>query len=319
MKDILRKDTLRVGTRKSALALRQTEIVIDQLKLYYPNIDYQIIPIITTGDLITDRNLCDIGGKALFLKEIEKALLEEQIDLAVHSLKDVPGRMTSGLKIAALLEREDARDVLICQEYKSIAELPFSSVVGTSSVRRKVLLQQKRPDLNVVTFRGNIDSRITKLLKNEVTATILAICGLKRLGLFNAQYCHILEINEMLPAIGQGIIAIETREDDIKLAEICSNINHQSTWNLIQGERAFLEYLDASCRTPIGAYSQYISDSPGNIQTNFMLADFDGKIITTHLVSGKVEQARELGIRAAKTMQKEFTNTNMIDKIKAAT
>jgi len=296
------KNTLKIGTRKSALALRQTQIVIDQFKLYYPNINYQIIPIITTGDLIKDRNLYDIGGKALFLKEIERALLEKQIDIAVHSLKDVPGKMTIGLKIAALLEREDVRDVLICQKYKSIAELPYSSVVGTSSVRRKVLLQQQRPDLNIVTFRGNIDSRIAKLLKGEVEATILAICGLKRLGLFNAQYCHIIEILEMLPAIGQGVIAVEIREDDRILEEICSTINHQLTWNLIQGERAFLEYLDASCRTPIGAYSQYIGENYENIQTDFMLSDFEGNIITTHREIGKTEKGREIGIKAAKRM-----------------
>lgn len=296
------KDTLRIGTRQSALALRQTQIVIDQFKLYYPNINYQIIPIITTGDLIKDRNLYDIGGKALFLKEIERALLEKQIDIAVHSLKDVPGRMTIGLKIAALLEREDVRDVLICQKYKSIAELPYSSVVGTSSVRRKVLLQQQRPDLNIVTFRGNIDSRIAKLLQGEVEATILAICGLKRLDLFNTQYCHIIKILEMLPAIGQGVIAVEIREDDKILEEICSTINHQLTWNLVQGERAFLEYLDASCRTPIGAYSQYIGENHENIQTDFMLADFEGNIIATHREIGKTEEGREIGIKAAKRM-----------------
>ncbi|MFP3035387.1 MAG: hydroxymethylbilane synthase, partial [Candidatus Tisiphia sp.] len=211
------KKVIKIGTRRSPLALIQTNLVVDQIKIHYPNINCEIVPIITSGDLIKDKNLYDIGGKALFLKEIENALINSEIDLAVHSLKDVPCKLPSELMICAVLEREDARDVFVCLDYKSIEELPFASKVGTSSVRRKVLIQRKRPDLKIVTFRGNVDSRIKKLMQGDVDATILAYSGLKRLGLFDTQYCHLIEAKEMLPSVGQGVIAIEIRKNDNKM------------------------------------------------------------------------------------------------------
>lgn len=247
---------IKVGTRKGKLALIQTKLVVDKIQYYYPEIFCEIVPMMTTGDLIKDRDLSEIGGKALFLKEIEVALLEGRIDIAVHSLKDVPGRVTKGLIIASVLEREDERDVLISEKFKSIQELPQAAVVGTSSPRRKTLLKKHRPDLHIVTFRGNVDSRINKFmhLNNEcVDAIILAAAGLKRLGIFNSQYCHLIDTDEMMPAVGQGVIAIEIREDDERMKRISSSINHKPTWQLIEAERAFIEYLDASCKTPTAA------------------------------------------------------------------
>ncbi|WP_375327101.1 hydroxymethylbilane synthase [Candidatus Tisiphia endosymbiont of Nemotelus uliginosus] len=290
---------IKIGTRSSPLALIQTNLVIDQLKLHYPAVNYQIIPIITTGDLIKDRNLYDIGGKALFLKKIEIALIKGEIDLAVHSLKDVPCKLPPELMISAVLEQEDARDVFICKNYTCIEDLPLYSRVGTSSVRRKVLMHDKRPDLEIVTFRGNVDTRIKKLLQGEVEATILAYSGLKRLGLFNKQYCHFIDISQMLPPVGQGIIAIEIRKNDNEIQEICNKINHLATWHLIQVGRAFLEYLDASCKTAVAAYSQY---SNKRIYTEFMLANLDGSKIVFHHETSSLKNWKKIGIKAAQTM-----------------
>ncbi|WP_367363748.1 hydroxymethylbilane synthase [Candidatus Tisiphia endosymbiont of Nedyus quadrimaculatus] len=293
------KKVIKIGTRRSPLALVQTNLVVDQIKIHYPNINCEIVPIITSGDLIKDKNLYDIGGKALFLKEIENALINGEIDLAVHSLKDVPCKLPSELMICAVLESEDARDVFVCLDYKSIEELPFASKVGTSSVRRKVLIQRKRPDLKIVTFRGNVDSRIKKLMQGDVDATILAYSGLKRLGLFDTQYCHLIETKEMLPSVGQGVIAIEIRKNDNKMQEICNKINHFETWELMQAGRAFLEYLDADCKTPIAAYSTYIGN---DIHTEFMLSDFDGSKIVFHSDISNPKDCRNSGIQAAKAL-----------------
>ncbi|WP_375359059.1 hydroxymethylbilane synthase [Candidatus Tisiphia endosymbiont of Neophilaenus lineatus] len=299
------KKVIKIGTRRSPLALIQTNLVVDQIKIHYPNIIYEIVPIITSGDLIKDKNLYDIGGKALFLKEIENALINGEIDLAVHSLKDIPCKLPSELMICAVLEREDARDVFVCLDYKSIEELPFASKVGTSSVRRKILIQRKRLDLKIVTFRGNVDSRIKKLMQGDVDATILAYSGLKRLGLFNTQYCHLIETKEMLPSVGQGVIAVEIRKNDNKMQEICNKINHLETWELMQAGRAFVEYLDANCKTPIAAYSTYIGN---DIHTEFMLSDFDGSKIVFHSDISKPKDCKNSGIQAAKTLMLAIVN-----------
>ncbi|WP_375332472.1 MULTISPECIES: hydroxymethylbilane synthase [unclassified Candidatus Tisiphia] len=299
------KKVIKIGTRRSPLALVQTNLVVDQIKIHYPNINCEIVPIITSGDLIKDKNLYDIGGKALFLKEIENALINDEIDLAVHSLKDVPCKLPSELMISAVLEREDARDVFVCLDYKSIEELPFASKVGTSSMRRKILIQRKRPDLKIVTFRGNVDSRIKKLMQGDVDATILAYSGLKRLGLFDTQYCHLIETKEMLPPVGQGVIAIEIRKNDNKMQEICNKINHFETWELMQAGRAFLEYLDANCKTPIAAYSTYIGN---DILTEFMLSDFDGSKIVFHSDISNPKDCKNSGIQAAKTLMLAIVN-----------
>ncbi|WP_342267641.1 hydroxymethylbilane synthase [Candidatus Tisiphia endosymbiont of Empis tessellata] len=299
------KKVIKIGTRRSPLALIQTNLVVDQIKIHYPNIIYEIVPIITSGDLIKDKNLYDIGGKALFLKEIENALINGEIDLAVHSLKDVPCKLPSELMICAVLEREDARDVFVCLDYKSIEELPFASKVGTSSVRRKILIQRKRPDLKIVTFRGNVDSRIKKLMQGDVDATILAYSGLKRLGLFNTQYCHLIETKEILPSVGQGVIAVEIRKNDHKIQEICNKINHLETWELMQAGRAFLEYLDANCKIPVAAYSTYIGN---DIHTEFMLSDFDGSKIVFHSDISKPKDCKNSGIQAAKTLMLAIVN-----------
>lgn len=293
-------NSIKIGTRKSLLALTQTNLVIEQIKQYFPNINCKVVPITTSGDLIQNKPLYDIGGKALFLKEIEQALLDKKIDLAVHSLKDVPGRIPADLIIAAVLEREDPKDVFVCLKYKSIEELPQNALIGSSAVRRKAFIQKIRPDLQVVVFRGNVDSRIKKLMNSEVDATILAYAGLKRLNAFNPEYCHIIELEQMLPCVGQGVVAVEVRKDDHIMLEICRQINHISTFELIKPERAFLEYLDANCRTPIAAYSTYLNDN--NIKTDFMLGRLNGSKITFHTECTNIKTSKEAGIKAAKIM-----------------
>lgn len=266
----------------------------------------EIIEITTSGDLIQNKPLYDIGGKALFLKEIEQAILDKKIDLAVHSLKDVPGVIPEDLSIEAVLEREDSRDVFVCLTHNSIEELPNNAIIGTSSVRRKLCIQRIRPDLEIVVFRGNIDSRINKLINKEVDATILAYAGLKRLNVFNPKYCHLIEHSQMLPCIGQGVIALEIRKDNHAMIEICKQINHLPTLELIKPERALLEYLDAHCRTPIGAYSEYLDN--GDIKTDFMLGNLDGSKIAFHTEISNTEILKEAGIKAAKMMLNELNN-----------
>lgn len=291
--------TIKIGSRKSPLALIQTNLVIRQIKQYFPLINCEIVPITTSGDLIQNKPLYDIGGKALFLKEIEQALLDKKIDLAVHSLKDVPGKIPEDLVISAVLEREDPRDVFVCLKHKSIEELPQNAVIGSSAVRRKAFIQKIRSDLQIVVFRGNVDSRIKKLMNKEVDATILAYAGLKRLNAFNPEYCHLIEYKQMLPCIGQGVVAIEVRKNDHAMLEICSQINHIPTFELIKPERAFLEYLDANCCTPIAAYSRYLDED--NIKTDFMLGNLDGKT-TFHTEITNIKISKEAGIKAAKMM-----------------
>ena len=290
---------IRVGSRKSRLSLIQANMVIELIDKHFPDVECVSVPIITTGDKITDKNLYDIGGKALFLKELEEQLLDKKIDIAVHSLKDVPGILPDGLSIAAVLKRVDPRDCLVSLKYESIDKIPQGGIVGTSSMRRKVILQQKRPDLRIVQFRGNIDTRLDKLQNEEVDATILACAGLIRAGLFDPIYCYTLEVEEMLPAAGQGIIAIQARDDDQNMQDVCNKINHLATWHLAQAERGFLSYLDASCRTPLSAHAVFTGDK---IKANYMLSDIEGKKIQYHQEWGTVESAPEIGIRAAKLL-----------------
>jgi len=291
---------IKIGTRKSKLALIQTQLIIDQINIHCPEIECLVVPMITTGDMIKDIPLYEIGGKALFLKEIEKALLKGEIDLAVHSLKDVPGKMPLGLRIAACIKREDPRDALVSSKYRSIEELPGNASVGTCSPRRKIFLQQIRPDLQILPMRGNMDSRWQKLMNGEFDAGILALAGLQRLKLYDEQYCTTLSIEQMLPCVGQGVIAVEIKEHDTKMQKICDQINHQDTWQEIIPERVFLEQIDATCKTPLAAHTTRIDQE--NIRVDFMLADFDGNEVAQHHEIGRIEQGAEIGLRGAELM-----------------
>jgi len=292
---------IRIGTRSSKLALIQTSMIIGEITKYFPQAECVVVPIITTGDKITDRNLYDIGGKALFLKEIEEHLSSKEIDIGVHSLKDVPGVLPEGLEIVAVLKREDPRDCFVSFHYKSIEELPIGAKVGSSSVRRKILINSIRPDLEVVQFRGNMNTRLDKLKAGQVDAAILACAGLRRGGWFNSFFCFPIETEEMLPAACQGIIGIEIRSDNEAMRTLCAQINHEPTWHLAKAERAFLSYLDASCRTPMSAYAIY---QQGQILANYMLANFEGSKIEYCRKISAISNAEEAGVEAAKELQK---------------
>jgi hydroxymethylbilane synthase len=215
----------------------------------------EIVPIKTTGDRVQDRPLADIGGKGLFAKELEEALIAGTIDAAVHSLKDLPGLLPYGMILACHLPREDPRDVLVAKTAKSLNDLPPGAVVGTSSVRRKAMLLHARPDLKIVGFRGNVDTRLKKLANGEADATILALAGLKRLGA-EAHASHIFATHEMLPAVAQGAIGVEILESNAKTRDLFAPANDRETDIAVTLERAFLAVLDGSCRTPIAGLAE---------------------------------------------------------------
>jgi hydroxymethylbilane synthase len=247
---------LRIGTRGSPLALAQAHMVRAQLAAAHgwDEVVVEIKAIRTSGDRIQDRPLAEAGGKGLFTKEIEEALLLEHVDLAVHSAKDMPTVLPDGLVLAACLAREDARDVFISPKAATLRALPQGAVIGTASLRRQALVRRSRPDLRVVSLRGNVETRLRKLNAGEVDATILALAGLKRLGLADAATA-ILDVDEFLPAVGQGAIAIEIRDDDTATRDVLAKIDHAETSVALACERAFLSVLDGSCRTPIAGHA----------------------------------------------------------------
>jgi hydroxymethylbilane synthase len=248
---------LKLGTRGSKLALVQAGLVRDALAAAVPVLSgadaIEIVPIRTTGDAIQDRPLSEAGGKGLFVKEIEEALLSQRIDIAVHSMKDMPTAQPPGLAIAAFLPREDARDVLIAGDARRIADLKQGAIVGTSALRRRAQLLHRRPDLQIVDLRGNVDTRLAKREAGVVEATLLALAGLKRLGM--AHVGTAVPEDEMLPAVGQGAVCIECRAEHAKVRAWLAAINHQTTAACVAAEHAMLVVLDGSCRTPIAGHA----------------------------------------------------------------
>jgi hydroxymethylbilane synthase len=247
---------LKIGTRGSPLALYQAHETRNRLMAAHglAKDDIEIVVITTTGDRIRDRPLSEIGGKGLFTKEIEEALFAKEIHLAVHSMKDMPARLPDSLVMAALLPREDPRDAFLSPGAKSIADLAQGATVGSSSVRRGAQLKRLRPDLNVIQFRGNVETRLRKLEEGVAQATFLACAGLNRLGMKD-KITSIVPIDMMLPAVAQGCIGIETRDDDAATREILAPLNHAETATAVACERAFLAALDGSCRTPLAGHA----------------------------------------------------------------
>jgi hydroxymethylbilane synthase len=280
---------LRIGTRGSPLALAQATTVraciADAHRLASDRIALAVIR--TTGDAIQDRPLAQAGGKGLFTKEIEEALLAGSIDLAVHSAKDMPTMLPPGLAITAVLEREDVRDVFISRKAKGFAELACGAVIGTASLRRQALVKRLRRDLSVVSFRGNVQTRLRKLDEGVVDATLLALAGLKRLGLTAA-------------ATGQGIIAIETRVDDAKTRGLLAAIDHAETATALVAERAFLTALDGSCRTPIAGYATLAG---GRLQFRGLIAKPDGSAAFETTRDGLAGDAAALGTDAGRELK----------------
>jgi len=292
---------LRIGTRGSPLALAQARLLRQRLSAAHGLDDERVLleVIRTTGDMIRDRPLTDAGGKALFTKEIEEALARGAIDLAVHSAKDMPTELPAGLVIAAVLPREDPRDVFISRKAKSLPELPRGAVVGTASLRRQALVKHLRSDLSVVTFRGNVETRLRKLEDGAVDATLLALAGLKRLGL-DKQATALLPVDEFLPAVGQGIIAIEARADDARTRALLAAIDHADTATALAVERAFLAALDGSCRTPIAGHARV---DAGQINFRGLIARPNGTEVLQCERRGSVADALALGADAGRELK----------------
>ena len=292
---------LRIGSRGSPLALVQAREVQNRLAkargLALDRIEIKIIR--TTGDMIQNRPLAEAGGKGLFTKEIEEALLAGAIDLAVHSSKDMPTVLPEGLLLSAFLPREDARDAFIGRSAKSLRDLPRHAVVGTASLRRQALIKRLRPDLTIVPLRGNVETRLRKIEAGEADATVLAVAGLKRLGLLAAATA-VLDIDEFLPAVGQGAIGIETRADDAATRALVAAIDDPTTAMALAAERAFLAVLDGSCRTPIAGYAR-VDD--GVVRFRGMIAKVDGSEALEVAREGGGADAAALGADAGRELK----------------
>jgi hydroxymethylbilane synthase len=287
---------LRIGSRGSPLALVQAREVRSRLAtaagLSAERIAIETIR--TTGDLVQDRPLAEAGGKGLFTKEIEEALLAGVIDLAVHSSKDLPAFLPADLVLAGFLQREDARDAFISRKAKALRELTPGAVVGTASPRREAFVKRLRPDVVVVPLRGNVETRLRKLASGEIDATLLAVAGLKRLNLLS-EATAILEPDEFLPAVGQGAIGIETRANDNKTRALVAAINDADTETALVVERAFLGVLDGSCRTPVGGHATVHEET---VRFRGMVAKPDGSEAFEVLREGRRETAAQLGANA---------------------
>jgi hydroxymethylbilane synthase len=306
---------IRIGTRTSKLALAQVAEVHLLLADYLQNSQIEIVPITTSGDKIQDRNLADIGGKGLFIKELEEALIQNKIDIAIHSAKDVPPFLHADTDLAAFTERFDARDCFISKKFEAIKDLPQGAVVGTSSARRKAILLRLRPDLKIVNFRGNVDTRLRKIENDEVDATILAACGLERLGKEHLMQSKvdcpkgystkkIIEKDVMLPSGGQGALALQIRKNDKKIAELLAKINDEKTAICIRSERAFLEELGASCSTPVAVHAWIMNEQ---LHLVTLILDHDGSEVFETTSAGKItlEEGLKLGFSVAQKTKKE--------------
>ena len=287
---------LRIGTRGSPLALAQAQETRDRLARAFPELGQPlaiaVTVIKTTGDIVTDRPLAEIGGKGLFTKEIDEALLGGAIDLAVHSMKDVPTILPEGMAIPCILPREDPRDAFLSRKASSLAELPSGAIVGTASLRRGAQILARRPDLKVVSFRGNVQTRLRKLDEGQVDATLLALAGLRRLGMAD-HATALMSPEDMLPAVAQGAIGIACRAGDSRVLHYLSALNDGESMVRVIAERAFLRVLDGSCRTPIAALAEI--GPPGELTFRGLLVRPDGSDLLEIASRGAATDAEAIG------------------------
>jgi hydroxymethylbilane synthase len=286
---------VRIATRRSRLALWQAEHVAARLAAAHPGLVTRLVPIVTEGDRIQDRSLAAVGGKGLFIKELETAILAGEADVAVHSMKDVPADMPEGLGIGVVLERADPCDALVSNHVASFRELPQGARIGTSSLRRQCQIRRARPDVSVIVLRGNVETRLRKLDAGEFDATVLAIAGLERLGLA-ARVREKLSPRQMLPAVGQGVIGIECRRDDARLRELLVPLEHTPTRMRLDAERAFAARLGGSCQSPIAAYAELDGTE---VTLRGLVGAPDGSQVFEDRISGPAREAASLGIRLA--------------------
>ncbi|MEF9956638.1 MAG: hydroxymethylbilane synthase [Acinetobacter sp.] len=290
--------TLKIATRQSPLALWQAEHIRSRLNQLYPDLTVELVKFVTQGDKILDTPLAKIGGKGLFVKELEAALLDGRADLAVHSMKDVPMHLPEGLTLAVICEREDPFDAFVSNQYQHFNELPQGAKVGTSSLRRKCQILQQRPDLEIIDLRGNVGTRLSKLDEGLYDAIILASAGLKRLGLAD-RIRHSLSAEISLPAVGQGALGLECRSNDSALLKLIEPLQHQETSNCVRAERAFNAYLEGGCQVPIAGYATLLNDQ---IQIEGRVGSVDGKVILKAQRVGAIEQAEQLGEQLAEDL-----------------
>jgi hydroxymethylbilane synthase len=289
-----------VGSRRSKLALTQTNWVIEQLKKTGLPFEFEVKEIVTKGDVILNVTLSKVGGKGLFVKEIEQAMLDEEIDIAVHSMKDMPAELPKGLEIGCTPKRVDPRDALISEKYSSLRDLPEGAIVGTSSLRRAAQLLNRRPDLQVKSIRGNIDTRLEKLKSGEFDAIILAAAGLERMGWSKDVVTEYLDIDLCLPAVGQGSLAIECRSEDREVKELLSILNDAYTYQTVQAERSFLNMLEGGCQVPIAAHATMTDDH--EVTLTGLVADPEGKEVLKEMRTGK--DPHQVGVALAEELMR---------------
>jgi hydroxymethylbilane synthase len=303
-----KKNRIIIATRGSKLALWQAEWIKSQIKTILPDTEVELNKIKTTGDKILDVPLAQVGGKGLFVKEIEEAMLRGEADLAVHSMKDVPTDLPEGLHLSAITKREDPRDAFITalsdqqsavsQKITKIEDLTEGAHVGTSSLRRMCQLLNKRPDLKITQLRGNVDTRLRKLDEGEFDAIILATAGVKRLG-HEDRITEKIPAEISLPAIGQGAVGIECRTDDAFINDLLSKLNHEETWICVTAERAFLKKLEGGCQVPIAAYARL---KDGKLFMEGLVGSLDGKTLIKQSIEGSPEEAELLGTTLAEKL-----------------
>lgn len=289
---------LKIATRQSPLALWQANFVKDRLEDLHPNLTVELVPMVTKGDVILDTPLAKIGGKGLFVKELETALLEKRADIAVHSMKDVPMQFPEGLGLSVICKREDPRDAFVSNKYKSLDELPEGAVVGTSSLRRQCQLKQWRPDLDIRSLRGNVGTRLSKLDNGEYDAIILASAGLIRLGM-PERIASFIETTQSLPAAGQGAVGIECRTDDIAVQTLLAPLADVETTACVLAERAMNTHLQGGCQVPIGGYAILENNQ---IYLRALVGELDGSSIIRAEGKSAVENSEALGIEIAEKL-----------------
>ena len=292
------KPSIKIGTRASKLALWQAHWVQSALNEKFPGQKVELVTIKTKGDKILDVPLAKVGGKGLFVKEIEQALLEGRIDLAVHSMKDMPAEIPQGLCIGAVPQREDPADVLVSKDGLIFSALKSGAVIGTSSLRRAAQLRHTRPDIVIMPLRGNLDTRLKKLQSENLDAIVLAAAGIKRLNL-EQQITEYLPADVMLPAVGQGALCIEMRQDDPAIEPLLAALDHKNSRAVVLGERAFLNRLGGSCQVPIAGYGEIRGNTFG---LTGLVADIDGSRIIKANLSGPVDETEAIGIKLAEQL-----------------
>ncbi|MDM1249131.1 hydroxymethylbilane synthase [Acinetobacter sichuanensis] len=290
--------TLKIATRQSPLAMWQAEHIRDRLEQLHPQVKVELVTFVTQGDKILDTPLAKIGGKGLFVKELEAALLDGRADLAVHSMKDVPMHLPEGLELAVICEREDPFDAFVSNQYEKFEDLPQGAKLGTSSLRRKCQVLKQRPDLDVIDLRGNVGTRLSKLDAGQYDAIILASSGLKRLGL-HERIRHTLDAQVSLPAVGQGALGLECRSNDQEILDLIMPLMHQETDVCVRAERAFNAYLEGGCQVPIAGYATLEGQT---ISLEGRVGSPDGQTLLIQQVQGTTAQAEELGVTLAKAL-----------------